>query len=449
MIMNKLINFFCTTHSNKIAGLLALLCLYSVTVTAQRIVIPLTSEYGNSNTFSDFKFTEKIIDTKKYKLKNRDQYKSWQLRSLVLRQIQQYKEYVLTGKWDDARFKKFSTATKLDTSNVVNKFIRNSVATQVGIDSSGKRYFTVDVNNNLDFNDDSTYAFEKEKKNYELGPIVKPVFDFFDGHQVRETVQPFTIDGYAGDGYLSDGDKNDELDAVFYDQAYRQGFYRENGNAYVIHITNKGRDLFRVNDFNLNIRRVPVDSTVNFKYAYRQNSLIDFNGKDMYKIDSVTRDSLYLSFQFRADYDGGKINSKAPAIIENDYISSKQFSLQAQKGSYVVIDFWGTWCRPCMEALPDLIALRNKYRRKGVKVLSLAYDKTDDIPKLNSIIQQKGLDWSHVLIDKKGEKKILEDYKVQAFPSIFLIDPNGMVVIRGEGKVVTQKIDHYLETALK
>lgn len=214
-------------------------------------------------------------------------------------------------------------------------------------------------------------------------------------------------------------------------------------------MSNRNFDLFKNRDYEINIRQVPTDTTVNNRYIFKSRDLIDFNGRDMYKIDSLTKDAFYLSFHSRAEYDGAKVSSRVPAVVATDYRTNKSFSLQAQKGAYVIVDFWGSWCKPCIEALPELVAIQSKYKRKDLKVLSLSYDNAADVPKIITLIDDYKLDWNHILIDKKGKKTILNDFKVQAFPSVFLIDPRGTVVVRGEGKDGLTKVNDYLADKFK
>ena len=425
------------SFSRKVAPLTLLLLLSGNYILGQRIAIPIVSKYGDSNTYGAYMPTGEIKVFEKYSLKNATNYKLWKIRKLIFDSEQAKKEYILLNKKTHLND---SIKSALPSTGTVDKTMpRNSVAILVGIDRQNRKNIVIDANNNLDFNDDSTYIFNNNDsmKTY---PMVNIEFDYLDGVEIKTGKVPYTIDAY---------DVEDEVDVSFINKAYKEGILYKGRKKYIINITNQYYDLVKNRDYSLNIRSIPVDSTVNNNYRFKNGELIDFDGRDTYKIDSLTKDSLYLSFQYRALYDGAKVNSKAPGVIGNDYINGKQFSLYAQKGSYVVIDFWGSWCGPCIKALPDLVALRNKYKRNGVQVVSLAYDGVADIPKLKEIIVEKKLDWNHVLLDKKGKQTTLVDYKVQAFPSIFLIDPKGMVLIRGEGKEMIDKIDQYLEGALK
>ena len=114
----------------------------------------------------------------------------------------------------------------------------------------------------------------------------------------------------------------------------------------------------------------------------------------------------------------------------------------------VVVDFWGSWCVPCIAALPKLVEVQSKYKGKGLVTLSIAMDRLEDLEKLKSIIIDKKLDWTNLFVDRNGSMTILKDYKIQQYPTTLLIDQKGKVVMRSTGAKALEEIDEYLSKKL-
>jgi peroxiredoxin len=112
------------------------------------------------------------------------------------------------------------------------------------------------------------------------------------------------------------------------------------------------------------------------------------------------------------------------------------------KTDYVLIDFWATWCGPCMRSLPGLEKLYNKY--KGVKLQVLGVSLDEDGTSWKNIVTGKNLKWKHVS-DLKGWKcQAARLYAVNSIPSSVLIDKNGKIVGRNLnfeeiGQILTKK----------
>ena len=119
--------------------------------------------------------------------------------------------------------------------------------------------------------------------------------------------------------------------------------------------------------------------------------------------------------------------------------SIQQIGKLTENTSYLLIDIWGSWCKPCLKMFPDLLNFQKKYSNK-LKVISLNYN--DSTPeKVQKIIEQYQLKWtqgyaSHSLIDYLNPTK--------EFPKMILLDKNLKIILIGEPDLDLSKVENIL-----
>ena len=143
--------------------------------------------------------------------------------------------------------------------------------------------------------------------------------------------------------------------------------------------------------------------------------------------------------------DSPLIGKIAPPIagetIAPEASAGTRYDLDLQRGQWVVVNFFATWCIPCIQEHPELIEFAERHAEAGdASVVSVVFD--DDRSAVVDFFRENGGEWPVV----DGEDVIL-DWAVAAVPESFLIDPDGRVVERLTGGVTADGLDELLRLA--
>ncbi|MDQ1089142.1 TlpA disulfide reductase family protein [Siphonobacter sp. SORGH_AS_1065] len=109
--------------------------------------------------------------------------------------------------------------------------------------------------------------------------------------------------------------------------------------------------------------------------------------------------------------------------------AGRAVDLNNYRGKYVLLDFWGHWCGPCIKSFPKLKQLQSQYINKLV-IIGIAAEYESDKPQWLKTIRTHKLDWVQVSELKADKGEVNEGYNINAFPTYLLLDKNGIVLER-------------------
>lgn len=131
-----------------------------------------------------------------------------------------------------------------------------------------------------------------------------------------------------------------------------------------------------------------------------------------------------------------------PLDLKFTALDGTEIDLAKMRGKVVLIDFWATWCGPCVQEVPNVVEAYEDFHPKGFEIIGVSLDK--DKAKLEAFIKEKGMAWPQYFDGKGWQNEISSRFGIQSIPAMWLVDKKGMLVETNAREDLEEKVEKLL-----
>jgi len=114
-----------------------------------------------------------------------------------------------------------------------------------------------------------------------------------------------------------------------------------------------------------------------------------------------------------------------PVAIKFTAVDGREVDLAKLKGKVVLIDFWATWCGPCVAEVPNVVKAYEKLHAKGFEIVGISFDREGDKARLEKFVADKKMPWPQYFDGKFWQNKFGQEFAIHSIPTMWLVDKKG------------------------
>jgi len=366
------------------------------------------------------------------------------VRSLALQKDQYYWNRYLNKQIDKNTLSKIIDYYKIDTAKFTNVNVDCEVLFLIG-DKDDRRIIIVDSDNDEDFADEKINEYdypitvEKQKEIAQNLPVILTQYEYFENDAVQTKsvkLMPSPYKGTMGINYNTDNEVEKKFFLFASFPEYKQGVISLNKTSCEVIASNYfSSNIYETNRTKLFIfpKTDVVPSELNGDIPFGIGDIFNVRGND-YVIDSIAKwgDNLYLEYIGQNTHPYGVTEGFYVPRFSAYYLDKSLFSFEDFKSKYILFDFWGTWCNPCIKLIPELQKINNEYKDKNFVLISVAFDSDPNI--VFDFVNENKMDWLHLFVDQTqfDKNSITEKLKISSYPSTLLISPDREIIARNK-----------------
>jgi peroxiredoxin len=321
-----------------------------------------------------------------------------------------------------------------DSTRYTKNYVKVGIAVAAGIDRNNNKIVIFDQNNNNNLSDDEIYKLppilpgQHFFSRYHDGLPVEAEFEYFYNSEIIKTKGWFYID-YSSDYYNSPDSikKSLPLSLSIGFAEHQIAEFNLEGIKFMLALCSMS-PTYRQQPFLFLIdnKDDKFGSSV-FSQRINLGEMIKL-GETYYKFNDVSIDGKYITLikEEKHSISGGTNIGQKIYTFSSMSITGEELNIENYRGKYVYLDFWGTWCGPCLEEIPELKNIYNLYKDHNFEIIGIALDKVENV---KQFIIKNDIKWPQIVQD--ASKAIINLFEINSYPTTFLIDPEGIIIDKG------------------
>ena len=146
---------------------------------------------------------------------------------------------------------------------------------------------------------------------------------------------------------------------------------------------------------------------------------------------------------FKSDERYLKMVGKPSPPLKFKALDGREVDLEQLKGKVVLLDFWATWCPPCLEEIPTVRSAYERYRKDGLEIVGISFDQ--DRQRLEDVVKRENISWPQYFDGAGRDAAPGKEFGIRHWPSMWLLDRNGVIRFISAGAGMDRKISELLK----
>ncbi|GAB3562773.1 hypothetical protein GCM10027578_05490 [Spirosoma luteolum] len=344
----------------------------------------------------------------------------------------------------------------IDTTLLSSNKIKSFVSVFSGLKGS-KKIVVVDANNDDDFTNDTLYEFDTltTEKYYrgdtlDLAPLVKVRYEFFNKGKIVNKYTFLRVKPYDF-AYSHPNNSDRKLTVYSVPFVHREGEFWVGENNFKVSLIYSPKG--HTDDYRMPYLKIQkADKEYEYKESPVQIGEIVVVEDHVFEVISCNREGSKLKLLYKGyqkSREGGLVNNNIPNLQGRSFDNTSinvQNTLNEKK--YVLLDFWGSWCVPCIRSMPALKSLYTQVDSTKIQFIGVDYEyNTIGQAKAQKQLTKFNIIWPQVaeLSTFKTPSSFPVSLSIKNYPTFILISPDGKVVFREIGEDALPKIIEILK----
>lgn len=324
------------------------------------------------------------------------------------------------------------TMAMINEQTVTDEWVDVIFTVAVGEDENGKPLVYIE-DEDEDFDTGSPLYFEPTVVVFQdtdfdvMEAKITARFNYFNGEKI------VSHEGPASLLYLSDTPPEESLQLYF--DELRMGTWQVHGQEFDVALIKESAPPYRKEAHTY--LYIDLDENGEFDVmtdgmeAYPVNEPFHIAGES-WEISEIAIDGSSITIVPSDEEADPKValrpGTEAPEFTA-ETLSGSELTLSDLQGKYVLLDFWGTWCGPCIDALPTIKETYEKYGGEHFEIVGIAYEAS--LGNFKEFIAEENINWPQIPEISEEENPIQEMYSVNGYPTYYLLSPEGVIVEYG------------------